>query len=27
VIPFLPRSNALNKFLGRLRHRFSPPRG
>jgi cytochrome c-type biogenesis protein CcmH/NrfG len=27
VIPFLPRSNVLNKFLGRLRHRFSPPRG
>ena len=27
VLPFLPRSNFVNKFLGRLRHRFSPPKG
>lgn len=26
VLPFLARSNFINKFLGRLRHRFSPPR-
>lgn len=26
VLPFLARSNFINKLLGRLRHRFSPPR-
>jgi cytochrome c-type biogenesis protein CcmH/NrfG len=27
VIPFLPRSNFLNKFLGKLRHRYLVRRG
>jgi cytochrome c-type biogenesis protein CcmH/NrfG len=27
VIPFLPRSNFLNKFLGKLRHRYLVQRG